>query len=112
MTIIQHRWTVVDVASEWEDSELIGGVAPFAMEGETAKLEVRIKPPLSVGDQITTVEGLEALPGFTALLDGDGDVWKREARGFVMAEEDAGMHDAVTIHKHSPFTVVYLPEED
>ena len=100
----------------WEDvskhDRLIGGW----LRTQRVFIDSRWMPPLKVGDKVTSVEQLNALPIKAVVKDTSDDIWQKfigryewEDRWYGVGA-DRSMSSKELLRKFSPITIIYLPE--
>lgn len=90
----------------WIDKEMI--LAIVLLEDAPAE-----EPePVKVGDTLTTIEELEALPERAVILDRESDIWQKRFQGKWRASGSlVSMAVGNLVRSYAPFTVLHLPEE-
>ena len=65
--------------------------------------------PLKVGDTVATEAQLDSLPPQAAVVDSGGDIWQKDDGWLWGCAVGAQEFDSVRLLRHSPFTIILLP---
>ena len=95
----------------WEDvskhDRLIGGW----LRTQRVFIDSRWMSPLKVGDKVTSVEQLDALPIKAAVVDCEREIWQKRKYGWALAASaNSQLVDSDGVTCYDPLTLIYLPE--